>query len=106
MGIFKKYKISILIITIAIVAGAAYTILFSEKESALLVAERPEDSVSTQESDLLTLLLDLRSVKLDESVFSDPVFKSLVDFGQELVSEPVGRENPFAPINLDRNAGE
>jgi|TARA_B100001971_G_scaffold73246_3_gene67609 hypothetical protein len=100
MGIFKKYKTTILIIAIAIMAGVAYTILFGGEDSTLLVSERQDNAASVEESNLLTFLLDLRSVKLDENIFSDPVFKSLEDFGQELTAEPIGRENPFAPIGI------
>lgn len=98
MKFFKKYKTLILIIGIAIIAGAAYTILSGEGDDALLVAESPNNTASAEESNLLSFLLDLRQVVLDESIFSDPVFKSLEDFGQELTAEPVGRDNPFAPI--------
>lgn len=100
MGIFKKYKTLILIVAIVIIAGVAYTILFGGGDDALLTAESPGNTASAEESNLLTLLLDLREVKLDESIFSDPVFRSLEDFSQDLVSEPVGRENPFAPIDF------
>lgn len=106
MEIFKKYKTLILVVAIVIIAGVAYTVLFSGGDNALLVAERSDNAASAEESNLLTFLLDLRAVKLDERIFSDPVFKSLEDFGQELVAEPVGRENPFAPIDFIGNEEE
>ena len=46
--------------------------------------------------DLLVALAKLDSTKLDTSIFSDPVFSSLKDFGVEIASQPVGRRNPFA----------
>lgn len=100
MGIFKKYKTLILIIALIIIAGVAYTVLFGGQDNNLLVSERIDNTASAEESNLLTILLDLQEVELDESIFSDPVFRSLEDFGQDIVPEPVGRENPFAPIDF------
>ena len=46
--------------------------------------------------DLLVALAKLKSTALDTSIFDDPVFMSLKDFGVEIASQPVGRRNPFA----------
>jgi hypothetical protein len=50
------------------------------------------------ETELVSELLRLRSIKLDNRIFTDVAFQSLEDFGQELVAEPIGRINPFAPV--------
>jgi hypothetical protein len=42
------------------------------------------------------LLNELRSINFDESVFSDPVFLSLVDFTPPYASSTVGRPYPFS----------
>lgn len=105
MEILKKYKTILLIIIIIIVAFIAYTFLFvGKKDDNLLIsdsASKSSDNTSAAlESDLLTLLLDIRSIKLDGSVFSNKAFQSLEDFGQDIAPEPVGRENPFAPVDF------
>ena len=46
--------------------------------------------------ELLSALATLKSTKLDTSVFDDPVYTSLHDFGVEISAQPVGRRNPFA----------
>ncbi|MEK7170321.1 MAG: hypothetical protein AAB767_03475 [Patescibacteria group bacterium] len=46
--------------------------------------------------ELLSALAELKSTKLDTSIFDDPVFASLQDFGVEIPAQPVGRRNPFA----------
>ncbi len=66
-----------------------------------LVTESFTSPVSEADRDLVATLLELRSVSLDGAVFSDPIFRSLKDFGSQIVSEPVGRPNPFAPLQLD-----
>jgi hypothetical protein len=51
--------------------------------------------------EILALLADMKKIKLDESIFSDPAFQSLQDLSIELVPEPKGRPNPFAPLGRD-----
>jgi hypothetical protein len=97
----KKYKNIILIIAIFIIAFVAYTMLFGgERDEALLTSESVEE-ISDVEGNLLPLLMELRKVELEASIFSSPAFRSLQDFSQELVPEPVGRRNPFAPLGVE-----
>ncbi len=52
--------------------------------------------------DFLTVLLNVKSIKLDDSIFSDPAFATLRDSSIQLVSDGTeGRPNPFAPIGSD-----
>ena len=52
-------------------------------------------SLGTQ--DFLTLLLNVKSIKLDDSIFSDPAFLGLHDSSITLVPDTIiGRPNPFA----------
>lgn len=48
--------------------------------------------------DLLAALALLKTIQLDTSVFTDPLFKSLSDWGKAIPPQPVGRRNPFAPL--------
>src|SRR3989344_5671903 len=48
---------------------------------------------------IITTLLSLRAVKLEGTIFSNTVFKQLKDFSTEIVVEPAGRTNPFAPLS-------
>ena len=62
----------------------------------------PNSAVNTQASletqEFLIRLQSLRSINIDRSIFSDERFSTLVDFSVELGDEPVGRRNPFAPV--------
>jgi hypothetical protein len=54
-----------------------------------------ETSLATE--DFLTLLLNTQSIKLNDSIFSDPAFSSLHDSTIVLVPDATtGRPNPFA----------
>lgn len=52
---------------------------------------------SPASQELLMMLGNLHSLELDPSVFQDPLFTSLSDFGVTIPSQPTGRRNPFAP---------
>ena len=43
-------------------------------------------------------LQSIHSIKLDNSIFTDPVFVSLTDFGVTIPPENVGRPDPFVPL--------
>ena len=52
--------------------------------------------------EFLTTLLNIKNIKLEDGIFSDPAFATLKDSTIELVSEGnEGRINPFAPIGVD-----
>lgn len=58
---------------------------------------------SSQEAEIagarvLALLNQISSLKIDVSIFSDPVYKSLVDYSIEIPEQKIGRVNPFAPL--------
>jgi len=97
MNIFTRYKASIILVAVIAVAFFAYSYFFAKPAEPLLSAEAVSGTTSVDQ-DLISLLLELRSIKLDDRIFSDPAFMSLQDFSQELVQEPIGRVNPFAPL--------
>ncbi len=59
-----------------------------------------EDQIGQE---FLSLLLNLRTLKLDDSIFTDRSFTSLRDYTTELsLTDAKGRVNPFAPIGTDQ----
>ena len=54
--------------------------------------------------DLLAALALLRTIQLDTSIFSDPIFESLSDWGKTIPPQPIGRRNPFAPLGAPKSA--
>ncbi len=56
----------------------------------------------TVSSEFLALLLNIRSIKLDDSIFTSKAFMSLQDFSRPIPPDTnPGRQNPFAPIGSD-----
>ena len=85
-----------LVVAIAVVYGIC--LYPNSGGSGGLLTTTPTSS-ATAVADLLVALANLQAVKLDSSVFSDPVFQSLSDFGVPIPSQPIGRPNPFLPLS-------
>lgn len=96
LDIIKQNKI-ILIVLVVIIAGFAWYGLADRTPSTSLLTNDSRADSTVVEQDILRLLLDMRSIRLDSSVFENPAFTSLRDFGRSIVPEPVGRTNPFEP---------
>ncbi|MES2134893.1 MAG: hypothetical protein V4449_01465 [Patescibacteria group bacterium] len=97
MTILTRYKGVLIALAVIVVAFFAYSYFFPKDSAPALSAEIAPENVSVDQ-DLISLLLELKSIKLNDAIFADSAFKSLQDFSQELVPEPVGRNNPFAPL--------
>lgn len=63
----------------------------------------PLDSAVAQ--DFLTQLLNIQSIKIDDSIFTSKAFTTLKDFNLPIPEDTnPGRPNPFAPLGLDTAA--
>ena len=49
-------------------------------------------------SRVLVLLNQINSLKIDSSIFAGDAYRSLVDYSNTIPEQPVGRQNPFAPL--------
>jgi len=107
MGMFKKYKNIILVLVLAVLVFVGYRMIFgspSTSSQTLQSQGAVSAEVAVAQQELLSTLLTLRDIKLQASIFEDPVFRSLEDFSQTLNPKPIGRRNPFAPIGTEGNA--
>ncbi len=76
--------------------------LTSTSNDVVIPASGVPDENSLIAQDFLTLLLSVKSISLQDSIFKDPAFISLQDSSIELVQDHTeGRPNPFAPIGSD-----
>ena len=114
----KVIKYGIITIVAIIVLAVAYKLFFggsstpapSLKTTAGVGVNTPRTSTTTNASvsnasvgqDFLSLLLNVESIKLDDSIFSSKEFGLLQDFNRPIPPDNnPGRPNPFAPIGLD-----
>ena len=93
MDFLKKNKTTIGGIAILVLGVYVYFMYFGGPSSAPLTAA--DNSIS---GDLLVTLGSLHTIKLDNTIFTNPTFVSLSDFGVTLPTLPAGRRNPFAAL--------
>lgn len=102
--LYIKYKNILLIIVITVIIFVLYSTFIAgdETPSSFLQSEGVGgDKEALVGKELLVTLLELRSLTLDESLFSDRAFVILRDFSQEVQPQAIGRPNPFSAIGTD-----
>jgi len=104
----SKIKNIIIFLSIAIALVLIYIFLIKKSpDQANLVSIPDSSSVNDQatsalDKDFLPLLLNVKNIKLDDSIFSDPAFIVLIDSNVVLVPEGnEGRPNPFANFGVE-----
>ncbi len=99
MNFIRKNLVSVLVLAACVAGLVIYENYFASVPSASTVLTAGTDTAGTS-ADLLSSLSDLKAVTLDPSIFSDPTFVSLVDYGIAIPANvPFGRKNPFAPLS-------
>lgn len=93
----KNSKNLIFIGLLILVLVFAYFFLFGDNnDEALSIGSARESEVVGNE--LLAQLQQLEGIKLDATLFADPLFQSLTNETVMVQQEPIGRINPFAPL--------
>lgn len=96
MQFLKDNKMYVGLIILALAGAWAYFTFFSGGGGGSAVLTT--DTSSPLSQDVLSTLSNLHTIKLDSTIFSDPVFTSLTDYGVAIPPEAAGRHNPFAPL--------
>ncbi len=102
-----QHKNFVIIVGTGLIIAAAFLFLSktdpeSAGAAAALSAEtraRLEQSAEI-EREIIQELRKLQSITFDDSLYEDPSFQQLVDFSRPIESQPVGRDNPFAPLSV------
>ncbi len=94
---FKNNKVAIIGAVVVMLGGYVYYAYFSGNSDLAVLQDSSGSAVS---QDLLSTLSSLRTIHLDTSVFSDPSFQSLSDFGVTLPPQQAGRTNPFLSLKV------
>ena len=93
-----RHKLILVAIAILIAGIAWYAMTPTAETPNVVGTTSTTQGVAPADQSIVATLLTLRAVKLDGTIFNDPAFLSLKDFSTEIVPEPVGRPNPFAPL--------
>ena len=99
----KQIIIAMVIIIVAFL-GFKYFVPSSGPADSTLVAQQPSSTQFVDGQTILALLGQLNKVSLDESIFSNKIFTSLVSFSVPVQDQAIGRQNPFSPIGIDSSA--
>lgn len=92
MQTLQKYKKILIWVTVIVLAFAGYN--FFGSSDALTTGEEAQ----TIGADVLELNKGLNKVTLDRAPLNTNLYRSLSDWSPNLIEQPVGRPNPFAPI--------
>lgn len=87
--------IVIVILTIILLGGGYWFVTSSNSDNDKSLSAGAD--VNAKQLKFQTLARELEPIKFDTSIFKNPRFNSLVDISTSVVSEPVGRIDPFAP---------
>ncbi|MCK4386979.1 MAG: hypothetical protein KAV41_02775 [Candidatus Pacebacteria bacterium] len=90
-----------LIILVSVFFAYQYRAKADSSGHSQLISIKQDAAANTFSSNTLEILLKLRSLSLDDSLFEDAVFQNLIDFSLEIEEQSAGRNNPFAPIGVD-----
>lgn len=94
----KPYIIIAVIVVIAVIVYFYYQGTITPASTTLSATDIADQAVGAQ---VLNLLHEITSLKIDTSIFKDPAYLTLRDYTVLIPSLPVGRVNPFAPLPGD-----
>ena len=94
----------LIVVVVAVLLFVAYSLLVkkgakSETTKVGALTERTGPGAFSAAQEAATTLDDIRRIRVDTGLFSGGVFSDLKDFRINILPEPVGRDNPFTPIN-------
>ena len=96
-----KLKKIIIIILIAILMFVGYAVFVKpDPQQSTLIDGRgtSQGNARVLGTQISQSLLRIEQIKLDRDIFTNPLYTSLVDRSRPIGQEPIGRQNPFAPI--------
>ncbi len=89
---------------LALILWLGYTIFIRDSDE-LVISDSVSDAARSAQ-DFLVKLKKVEAIKISGEILRDDRFESLVNFRQEIVSEPTGRPNPFLPVDGAKKAKE
>lgn len=104
-SIFNHKKILVIIILIILVFVGYGFYVSNKKSSNANVSKQSVTASSVQASlegpgkEFVTQLLAIQNINFKLDLFKDPVYIGLQDFSREIIPQPIGRPNPFAPFD-------
>lgn len=97
---FKKIIIPVVVVAL-LFAGYNFFLKGDSSDELLKVsAVSSDDALGTE---IIKAINQISTLKLDRSIFDDPIFSTLVDRSEPISPEKSGRDNPFAVIGASNS---
>ncbi len=93
-----KHKLASFALVVVLAAVGWYMLSGTPEDESVLITETVAQ-IPPEARELLDSLYALQAVGLQSPIFTNPSFRLLKDFSTPIVPEPVGRQNPFAPLS-------
>ena len=97
MTIFTTQKTLVSLIVILLLGFLGYSMFMRSAP----VTSSSNSNTQVESDDIISLVEKLKSISIDQSIFSSILFKNLKDFEVTPTPESQGRVNPFAPIGAE-----
>jgi len=99
MDFIKNNQTTLIAIGIVVAGFLAYVFFFQNgNNGSALITTQTDPRVVAANQEFISLFSKLRRIDLDTSIFDDEYYNGLIDFSRPISVEPVGRDNPFAPV--------
>ncbi|HEV3244875.1 MAG TPA: hypothetical protein VG102_00790 [Candidatus Paceibacterota bacterium] len=98
MDYISQHKLISLVVLIVIIAAAWWGFTGVSGPSSVVTSSGTLTATSSQDAQIVSTLLQLQAVSLSGTILNDPDFLALQDFTTQIVTEPIGRPDPFAPL--------
>ncbi len=92
----QKLKGPIIIILVIVVLFVFYSKVIKKEDPEAIETKIANENIA---ADFLPLLLKIKDIRFDTAFFGDALYTSLKDFGQQIIPEDEGRNNPFSSIS-------
>jgi hypothetical protein len=95
----KSKLITIGAVIIVILAGYLGWQWYGASSDVGSVLTSSGDSASSEQAqELINFITELKTIRIETGIFTNPAFLSLVDSTVVIAPQPIGRKNPFAPL--------
>ena len=95
----KTQKIFVAVLVLLLLGFLGYRLLMQAPAVPETTGTLSSTEIAGQ--DILTLVAKLKKISIDQTFFTNPLFKNLRDLTQSVFPEAQGRPNPFAAIGSD-----
>ncbi len=93
-------KTWIWIIVIVVIGGGIFFYFYGQDSSSNTggIGVTATGASSVDQTQVLSLLNQIRLLHIDSQLFQDPAYTKLYDYSVDIPDQAVGRSNPFAPL--------